>query len=89
MPKKLESFSAHYVRTLFKFSDETVGAMRHRMVDLSERVVDVAAEFGCHPSTAYRIRAAVPADLIEVDEASHQRRRRNASKRWTKAKVVA
>lgn len=66
-----------------KLTDEQVGSIQHRLIDLQERAKDVAAEFGISSALIYRVKSAVPKELVTVDEVRRVRQRqlRSAKRR--------
>ena len=58
----------YYVPTTFRcLTDEQVGRMQHLMIDRKWSPARAAKKYRVSVSTAYRIRKAVPSDLIAVD----------------------
>lgn len=61
--------ATHYVPARFRdLSEEQLGQIQHRLWDLGHRAVDVANDFDISSATLYRVKNAVPLDLIEFDE---------------------
>lgn len=71
-----------------KLTDEQIGAIQHRIHDLQEKVADLATEFGVSTGTIYRVRNAVPKNLITVDEAMLKSLRRRAARGRKKGKAA-
>lgn len=67
--------SAFFVETTFRcLDDEQVAAMQHQMIDRRRAVSDVAAEFGGSVATGYRVKRAVPEDLVQIDLDTYAKR---------------
>lgn len=72
----------HWVPAWFRcLDDEQIGTIQHRLIDLKERAAVVAAEFGISSATVYRVKGAVPKNLVHVDEVTLRRLRQRAKSR--------
>lgn len=66
-----------------KLTDEQVGSIQHRLIDMGEKARDLAAEFDISLALIYRAKSAVPKELVTVDEVRRVRQRqlRSAKRR--------
>ncbi len=78
----------YIAQTFRKLTDEQVGMIQHRIIDLGDRAIVVAADFGVSVATVYRAKAAVPEDLLTFDDvgllrfrAKHDRRKKTKASR--------
>lgn len=80
--------ATHYVPTRFRnLSEEEIGQIQHRLWDLNQRGTDVAAAFNISSATLYRVKNAVPAELVTFDEVLLKKlrsREKRAKKRATR-----
>lgn len=61
--------ATHWVPARFTcLTDEQIGDIQHRIIDLGEKAKDLAAEFGVSSATVYRAKNAVPKDAVEIDQ---------------------
>lgn len=59
----------HWVPTRFRnLTDDQLGVIQHRLLDLEHAAVDVAADYKISSATVYRVKNCVPADLVTIDE---------------------
>lgn len=72
----------HWVPARFRcLTEEQIGTIQHRLLDLKEPAADVAAEFGISSATVYRVKGAVPRELVTLDEVNRRRLRQRAARR--------
>lgn len=74
MPK--QAAASHWVPTRFRcLTDDQIGVIQHRVLDLGEKVQVLADEYGVSIVTIYRAKAAVPAHLVHINSIIFRRER--------------
>ncbi len=66
----------HYVPVGFRMDSGEIGILQAYLIDKGVRAIDVANHFGISISSVYRMKNAVPADLVSFDSASVTKYRR-------------
>lgn len=78
----MKSEQTHWVPARFRsLTDDEIGAIQHQLIDLKERAVEVAAEFKISTATVYRVKNAVPKELMQFDELALRRLRQRVKRR--------
>lgn len=73
--------ATHWVPARFRnLDEEQIGLIQCRLIDLHHRAVDVAKDYGISSATVYRVKNAVPAELVTIEEEALRKIRERANK---------